>query len=76
MEARSFALKTWTGQGTEFGILKTYTESRFNFGNSAIMPRSPESSPLTSPLGVTCRPVGKVRKHAAAKEPEKYSSSK
>jgi len=26
-----FALKTWTGQETELGTLKTYTETRFNF---------------------------------------------
>ncbi|MET2832542.1 porin [Mesorhizobium shangrilense] len=25
--------KTWTGQGTELGTLKTYTETRMNFGN-------------------------------------------
>ncbi|MER8957320.1 porin, partial [Mesorhizobium sp. M0833] len=25
--------KTWTGQETELGTLKTYTETRFNFGN-------------------------------------------
>ncbi|RWG08498.1 MAG: porin, partial [Mesorhizobium sp.] len=29
-----FELKTWTGQETELGTLKTYTESRFEFGNS------------------------------------------
>jgi hypothetical protein len=28
-----FAFKTWTGQETELGTLKTYTELRFNFGN-------------------------------------------
>src|SRR3954451_25360992 len=28
-----FALKTWTGQETELGTLKTYTETRINFGN-------------------------------------------
>jgi len=28
-----FALKTWTGQETELGTLKTYTETRFNFPN-------------------------------------------
>ncbi|ESX83992.1 porin [Mesorhizobium sp. LSHC412B00] len=28
-----FALKTWTGQETELGTLKTYTETRWNFGN-------------------------------------------
>ncbi|RWQ59814.1 porin, partial [Mesorhizobium sp.] len=26
-----FALKTWTGQETELGTLKTYTETRFNY---------------------------------------------
>ncbi|RJT34949.1 porin [Mesorhizobium waimense] len=26
--------KTWTGQETELGTLKTYTETRFNFGNN------------------------------------------
>ncbi|RNJ46124.1 porin [Mesorhizobium erdmanii] len=30
-----FALKTWTGQETELGTLKTYTETRFNYGNSS-----------------------------------------
>ena len=29
-----FALKTWTGQETELGTLKTYTETRFQFGNT------------------------------------------
>ncbi|RWF63903.1 porin [Mesorhizobium sp.] len=29
-----FTFKTWTGQETELGTLKTYTEMRFNFGNS------------------------------------------
>ncbi|UVC14146.1 porin [Mesorhizobium onobrychidis] len=28
-----FNFKTWTGQETELGTLKTYTETRFNFGN-------------------------------------------
>jgi len=28
-----FALKTWTGQETELGTLKTYTETRFDFNN-------------------------------------------
>ncbi|WP_054308809.1 porin [Mesorhizobium sp. 1M-11] len=28
-----FALKTWTGQETELGTLKTYTETRFDYGN-------------------------------------------
>ncbi|MBZ9668595.1 porin [Mesorhizobium sp. ES1-3] len=29
-----FSLKTWTGQETELGTLKTYTETRFNFQNN------------------------------------------
>ncbi len=29
-----FTLKTWTGQETELGTLKTYTETRFNYGSS------------------------------------------
>ncbi len=29
-----FTLKTWTGQETELGTLKTYTETRMNCGNS------------------------------------------
>ncbi|MER8996200.1 porin, partial [Mesorhizobium sp. M0678] len=28
-----FDLRTWTGQETELGTLKTYTETKFNFGN-------------------------------------------
>jgi hypothetical protein len=39
-----FAFKTWTGQETELGTLKTYTELRFNFGNGygdAGFPNSP-----------------------------------
>ena len=28
------SLRTWTGQETELGTLKTYTETRFNFGNT------------------------------------------
>ncbi|MBZ9990272.1 porin [Mesorhizobium sp. BH1-1-5] len=30
-----FALKTWTGQETELGTLKTYTETRFDFNDGA-----------------------------------------
>ncbi|TGQ04843.1 MULTISPECIES: porin [unclassified Mesorhizobium] len=30
-----FTLKTWTGEETELGTLKTYTEVRFNYGNNA-----------------------------------------
>jgi hypothetical protein len=33
MNAR-FTVKTWTGQETELGTLKTYTETRISFGNS------------------------------------------
>ncbi|WP_137932117.1 porin [Mesorhizobium comanense] len=31
-----FTLKTWTGQETELGTLKTYTETRMNFQNSPL----------------------------------------
>jgi len=30
-----FTLKTWTGEETELGTLKTFTETRFQFGNSS-----------------------------------------
>ena len=30
-----FTLRTWTGQETELGTLKTYTETKWNFGNTA-----------------------------------------
>jgi hypothetical protein len=33
-ENARFTLKTWTGQETELGTLKTYTETRISFGNS------------------------------------------
>ncbi len=43
-----FALKTWTGQETELGTLKTYTETRFNFGNnnrfSSVTPDNPATT--------------------------------
>jgi len=32
-----FTLKTWTGQETELGTLKTYTETRFNFGTGGAL---------------------------------------
>ena len=32
-----FTLRTWTGQETELGTLKTYTETRFNFGDKNIV---------------------------------------
>ena len=31
-----FTLKTWTGQETELGTLKTYTETRWNFGGTDV----------------------------------------
>ncbi|CAM5583299.1 Porin Omp2b [Mycolicibacterium aubagnense] len=31
-----FTLKTWTGQETELGTLKTYTETRFNFDSGNV----------------------------------------
>ncbi len=30
-----FALRTWTGQETELGTLRTFTETRFNYANGA-----------------------------------------
>jgi hypothetical protein len=46
-----FTLKTWTGQETELGTLKTYTETRFNFGNrnnyGQTAPGSTPSAPAT-----------------------------
>jgi hypothetical protein len=30
-----FALRTWTGQETELGTLKTFTETRFNYANGS-----------------------------------------
>jgi len=32
-----FSLRTWTGQETELGTLKTYTETRFNFGTGGAL---------------------------------------
>uniref|UniRef100_A0A8T9AH28 Porin n=1 Tax=Mesorhizobium intechi TaxID=537601 RepID=A0A8T9AH28_9HYPH len=44
-----FALKTWTGQETELGTLKTYTETRFNFGNNTGDYTDPDGAgPLTA----------------------------
>jgi hypothetical protein len=39
-----FNLKTWTGQETELGTLKTYTETRFNFGNTAKSGLGPDAN--------------------------------
>ncbi|PBB65598.1 porin [Mesorhizobium sp. WSM4312] len=41
-----FTLKTWTGQETELGTLKTYTETRFNFSN-----HNADTSPLINEAG-------------------------
>lgn len=41
-----FALKTWTGQETELGTLKTYTETRFNYGNSTSGEHLADNKPL------------------------------
>ncbi|MEI9404445.1 porin [Mesorhizobium argentiipisi] len=43
-----FTLKTWTGQETELGTLKTYTETRFNFGNRN---NYPQYTALGTPVG-------------------------
>jgi hypothetical protein len=49
-----FTLKTWTGQETELGTLKTYTETRFNYGNSQSRAvdsglNNPDGSPIFFP---------------------------
>ncbi|RWG80156.1 porin, partial [Mesorhizobium sp.] len=50
-----FTLKTWTGQETELGTLKTYTETRFNFGNrnnyGQVTVTGPTTAPVTNLLG-------------------------
>ncbi|MBZ9868961.1 MULTISPECIES: porin [unclassified Mesorhizobium] len=50
-----FTLKTWTGQETELGTLKTYTETRFNFGNrnnyGQVSVTGPTTAPVTTLLG-------------------------
>ncbi|RWH17810.1 porin, partial [Mesorhizobium sp.] len=43
-----FTLKTWTGQETELGTLKTYTETRFNFGNTRFSGRYTPDDPATA----------------------------
>ncbi|TIV78677.1 MAG: porin, partial [Mesorhizobium sp.] len=51
-----FTLKTWTGQETELGTLKTYTETRWNFGNrNADLGADPDGA---GPLGPTVNPAG------------------
>ncbi|TGS09656.1 porin [Mesorhizobium sp. M2E.F.Ca.ET.209.01.1.1] len=47
-----FTLKTWTGEETAFGTLKTYTETRFNFGdhNAYAGPDSPQNYAFNSGL--------------------------
>jgi hypothetical protein len=44
-----FTFKTWTGQETELGTLKTYTETRINFGNRNANPSV--TTPDTNPDG-------------------------
>ncbi|MBA1142079.1 porin [Mesorhizobium neociceri] len=47
-----FTLKTWTGQETELGTLKTYTETRFNFGNrNNYGGFSTDGDPIGNPAG-------------------------
>ncbi|WFP62036.1 MULTISPECIES: porin [unclassified Mesorhizobium] len=47
-----FTLKTWTGQETELGTLKTYTETRFNFGNrNGFGAFSTGGDPIGNPAG-------------------------
>ena len=46
-----FAFKTWTGQETELGTLKTYTETRINFGNRNANPHLTTDEGATVALG-------------------------
>jgi hypothetical protein len=46
-----FTLKTWTGQETELGTLKTYTETRFNFGNRNGYGATVSGSDVGNPAG-------------------------
>ncbi|MBA1142387.1 porin [Mesorhizobium neociceri] len=46
------AFKTWTGQGTELGILKTYTETRLNFGTRNGL-QSPQNYAFNSDIALT-----------------------
>jgi len=46
-----FAFKTWTGQETELGTLKTYTETRINFGNRNADPHVTTADGATVALG-------------------------
>ena len=43
-----FALRTWTGQETELGTLKTFTETRFPFGNTPTAAVKSPSNTLSS----------------------------
>ena len=45
-----FALKTWTGQETELGTLKTYTETRINFGNRNNYGQSATTTTTSGPV--------------------------
>ncbi|TIU45209.1 MAG: porin, partial [Mesorhizobium sp.] len=51
-----FTLKTWTGQETELGTLKTYTETRFNFGNRNGYPSADD--PTTAADEFNSNPAG------------------
>ncbi|WP_296747017.1 porin [Mesorhizobium sp.] len=43
-----FTLKTWTGQETELGTLKTYTETRMNFQNNTLDNNSPGGNSMSN----------------------------
>ncbi|MDX8503669.1 porin, partial [Mesorhizobium sp. VK4C] len=51
-----FTLKTWTNQETELGTLKTYTETRWNFGNRNGYPSL--DNPLTQANEFNSNPAG------------------
>ncbi|SIT58843.1 Porin omp2b [Mesorhizobium prunaredense] len=58
-----FTLKTWTGQETELGTLKTYTETRFNFGNRnkyasrTVIPDPDGDGPLEEEILIDANPA-------------------
>ncbi|MDX8446146.1 porin [Mesorhizobium captivum] len=57
-----FTLKTWTGQETELGTLKTFTETRFNFQNSnAAIPLNTAHNGDTASLNFAWIQLGGLR---------------
>ncbi|GLS35859.1 porin [Mesorhizobium tianshanense] len=53
-----FTFRTWTGQETELGTLKTYTETRFNFNNSNSHAELDHYDPVTGDPVFSLNPAG------------------